>query len=72
MTLKTSFKHLIQVLNEFTPGSVKYLLRKMGFDKLQSILFDKYDVELAFQRKWAKEFQLNKSKFFEYWKNIVI
>ena len=66
--MKTSCKYLLQEVEEMTPQTVKYLFRKMGFDRLRSILIDKYDVELAFQRKWAKEFELNRSKVCEYWK----
>ena len=65
--MKTSCKHLLQEAEEMTPQTVKYLFRKMGFDRVRSIFVDKYDVELAFQRKWAKEFALNRGKVFEYW-----
>ena len=68
MTMKTSCKFLLQEVEEMTPRSVKYLLRKMGLDRVRSLFVDKYDVELAFQRKWAKEFELNKGKVCEYWK----
>lgn len=68
MTIKTHCKHFLQVVEESTPQPVKDLLRKIGFDKLWPLLVNKYDVELYFQQKWAKEFALYKDKVFEYWK----
>ena len=67
MTTKTNCKHLLQTVEKNVPQPIKNLLLKIGFDRLWPLLVNKYDVEIYFQRKWSKEFALNKDKVFEYW-----
>lgn len=58
----------VNQLTELMPVSVKSVLRALGLDKLLFRFSDKSVVELVFQAKWAKEFQNNKLKVLEYWK----
>ena len=68
MPIKANFKFFLQLLKERTPQPVRNFLRKIGCETLWELSVNKYDVELYFQQKWAREFAFHKDKVLEYWK----
>ena len=49
------------------PRPVRNALKKMGAGRLLGLLVGKEELELSYQRLWAKEFALNQTKAREYW-----
>ena len=52
---------------KITPKSVMRLFNKLGAGRLAGLFADKYTIELAFQKAWAKEFSQNRPKVRRYW-----
>jgi len=67
---------LIKKLVGITPEPIRSTLKAFGVSGFlnrllrlaHSKVYDKYDAELLYQRKWAKEYEENKSRVLEYWK----
>ncbi|MCK5063073.1 MAG: class I SAM-dependent methyltransferase [Candidatus Aenigmarchaeota archaeon] len=62
-------KKIIHIMLEKTPLPVRNLLKRIGFKRPYSLIFNKYDVELHCQREWVKEFKKEdvRKKVLTYW-----
>ncbi|MFH1632345.1 MAG: class I SAM-dependent methyltransferase [bacterium] len=49
------------------PKPIKSLCKKIGLDHIAHKVYDKSDVELAYQKEWGIEFAQNQDKVREYW-----
>lgn len=61
--------NLVIDIIKISPPLAKKAFRKLRLHKLVAPFIDKHAAELAFQIEWAREFEGNRDKVLEYWKN---
>lgn len=59
----------IRTIKNNLPAPLKNFIRALKLQKLVWFCYNKPDIELSYQRKWAQEFAAQKHKVLEYWKH---
>jgi len=62
---------ITRLLSGIMPDSLRFLLRKLGLNKVINKLINKSEGEIIFQSNWANKFKVNRDKVLEYWQKYL-